>query len=87
MKTALLIAGALLCTFALHANAQDTTANPTTAVQAGAVNSEGPDASASSMSGGPAKYPGKTRDEVYQDLVRSQLDGQAARLRELYRGN
>ena len=87
MKTALLVAGGLLCTCVWHANAQDTIANPTTAAQASAVNSEGPDASANSMSGGPAIFHGKTRDEVYQDLVRSRQDGEAVRLQELYRGN
>src|SRR6201999_3441283 len=87
MKTALLVAGGLLCMYAWHANAQDTTADPTTATQASAVNSEGPDASANSMSGGPAMFHAKTRADVYQDLVRSQQDGQAARLQELYKGN
>lgn len=87
MKTALLLAAGLLCTCASYVNAQDTTENSTTAAQASAVNSEGPDASAHSMSGGPAVFRGKTRDEVYQDLVRSQQDGQAAGLRALYRGN
>lgn len=87
MKTALLVAGGLLCACAWQANAQDTTANPTTAAQASVADSEGPDASTNSMSGGPAMFPGKTRSEVYQDLVRSQQDGEAARLRQLYRGN
>jgi hypothetical protein len=87
MKTALFVAGGLLCACAWHANAQDTTANPTTAAQALAVDSEGPDASANSMSGGPAIFHGKTRDAVYQDLVRSKQDGETARLQELYRGN
>jgi hypothetical protein len=87
MKTALLVAGGLLCTCAWHANAQDTTTTPTTAAQASALNSEGPDASAISMSGGPAMFHGKTRDEVYQDLVRSKQDPDAERLQQLYRGN
>jgi hypothetical protein len=87
MKTALLVAGGLLCACAWQANAQDTTANPTTTAQASAVDSEGPDASANSMSGGPAMFHGKTRNEVYQDLLHSQQDGQAARLQDLYRGN
>lgn len=87
MKSALLLAGGILCACAWHANAQDTTAIPTTTAQAGAVNSEGPDASASSMSGGPAALPGKTRAEVYQELVRSMQNGDAARLQEIYKGN
>jgi hypothetical protein len=83
MKTVLLVAGGLLCTCAWHANAQATGANPTTGVQANADNSEGPDISGNSTSGAPAA---KTREEVYQDLVRSQKNGEAARLQELYRG-
>jgi hypothetical protein len=87
MKTALFVAGGLICMSAWHANAQETTADPTTAAQASTANSEGPDASATSMSGGPAMFHAKTRADVYQDLVRSQQDGQAARLQELYKGN
>jgi hypothetical protein len=87
MKTVLLVAGGLLCTCALHANAQATGANPTTGVQASADNSEGSDMSGNSMSGAPATLQGKTRAEVYQDLVRSQTNGEAARLQELFKGN
>lgn len=87
MKTALLVAGGLLCACAWHANAQDTTITPTTAAQASALNSEGPDASANSMSGGAAMSHGKTREEVYQELLRSKQDPDAARIQELYRGN
>jgi hypothetical protein len=87
MKSALLLAGGILCACAWHANAQDTTANPTTTAQTSAASSEGPDATSTSMSGGPAALPGKTRAEVYQELVRSMQDGQSARLQELYRGN
>ena len=49
MKTALLVAGGLLCMYAWHANAQDTTATPTTAAQASALDSEGPNTSTNSM--------------------------------------
>ena len=87
MKTALLVAGGLLCTCAWHANAQDTTATPTTAAQASALDSEGPNTSTNSMSGGPAMLHGKTRDEVYQDLVRSKQGPEAAQIQQLYRGN
>jgi hypothetical protein len=86
MKTALIVAGGLLCTCAWHANAQAISANPTTGVQASADNSEGPDISGNSTSGVPATLHAKTREEVYQDLVRSQKNGEAARLQELYRG-
>ena len=87
MKTVLLVAGGLLCTCALHANAQATGANQTTGVQTSADNSEGSDMSGNSMSGAPATLQGKTRAEVYQDLVRSQTNGEAARLQALFKGN
>jgi hypothetical protein len=87
MKSALLLAGGILCACSWHANAQDTTANPTTTAQTSATSSEGPDATTTSMSGGPAAFPGKTRAQVYQELVRSMQDGESARLQELYRGN
>ncbi|MGF6508235.1 hypothetical protein [Paraburkholderia sp. 32] len=87
MKTVLLVAGGLLCACAWHASAQNTSANPTTAAQPDAVNSEGPDPSGSSMSGGHSVGDGKTRAEVYQDLVRSQQNGEAARLQELFKGS
>jgi hypothetical protein len=84
MKTVLLVAGGLLCACALHANAQATGANPTTGVQTSADNSEGSDISGNSMS---ATLNGKTREQVYQDLVRSQKSGEAARLQELFKGS
>jgi hypothetical protein len=87
MRTALLVAGGLLCACAWHANAQSTSANPTTAAQPDAMSSEGPDPSGTSMSGGNGMTYGKTRAEVYQDLVHSQQDGEATRLRALYNGN
>ncbi|RFU49374.1 hypothetical protein [Paraburkholderia sp. DHOC27] len=87
MKTISLVAGGLLCACVWHANAQDNPAGTTTTAQAGAVTSEGPDVAATSMSGGPAMMHGKTRAEVYQELVRSQQDGEAARIQELYKGN
>jgi hypothetical protein len=87
MKTVLLVAGGLLYTCAWHVNAQATSTNSTTEAQTSADNSEGPDASANSMSGAPARLHGKTREEVYQDLVRSQKNGEAARLQELLKGS
>jgi len=38
------------------------------------------------MSGGAAIQQGKTRADVYQDLVRSQHNGEAARLQQLFKG-
>jgi hypothetical protein len=51
------------------------------------MNSEGPDPSGSSLSGGRSVGDGKSRAEVYQDLVRSQQNGEAARLQELFKGS
>jgi hypothetical protein len=86
MKTVLLAAGGLLCTCAWHANAQAISANSTTEVQGSADTSEGPGVSGISMSGAPAGLHGKSREEVYRDLVRSQNNGEAARLQELFKG-
>ena len=87
MKTVLIVAGGLLCTCAWYANAQATSPNSTAAMQTGTDSSEGPDASASFMSGAPAMIHGKTREEVYQELVRSQKNGEAAWLQEFYKGS
>lgn len=89
MKAILFVAGGIVCACAWHANAQDTTANPIDASKASvtAADSEGPDATTSSMSGGLAMVHGKTRGEVYEDLVRSQQNGEAARLKGFYNGN
>lgn len=90
MKTALFVAGGLICVCASYAYAQNTTANPTTTAQSvaqpNAMTSEGPDPSGSSMSGGPGMTYGKTRAEVYQDLVRSQQNGEGAQLQALLKG-
>lgn len=89
MKTSLLVAGGLLCACAWHSNAQEPTANPTTAPQADTMglDSEGPDMTASSMSGGPASIRDKTRGEVYGDSAHSQQDEEAAWLRKVYKGH
>jgi hypothetical protein len=86
MKTALLLVSGVLCACSLQANAQETTTQqPPTATEI-MSSSQGPDMSTNSMSGGAAIQHGKTRADVYQDLVRSQQNGDAARLRELYQG-
>lgn len=87
MKAALIVAGSLLCACAWHANAQTTTTNPTTAVQPDALTSEGPDMSGNSMSGSRNVTNGKTRADVYQELVRSQQDGEAAQLQSVFKGS
>ncbi|WP_109479967.1 hypothetical protein [Paraburkholderia sp. C35] len=87
MKAVLFVAGGLLCTCAWYANAQTIQPNPAADVQTSADTSEGPDASANSMSGAPAMMHGKTRAEVYQELVRSQKNGEAAWIQEFYKGS
>lgn len=88
MKTVLILFGVALCLSAWQAQAQE--ANPTnvssTTTPETVINSEGPGMSTNSMSGGTAAPHGKTRSEVYQDLVRSQQNGDAARLQELFKG-
>ncbi|CAB3726449.1 hypothetical protein LMG24238_05353 [Paraburkholderia sediminicola] len=86
MKTALLLVSGMLCACSWQANAQDTTAQqPPTATEI-MNSSQGPDMSTNSMSGGAATQQGKTRADVYQDLVRSQQNGEAARLQQLFKG-
>jgi hypothetical protein len=91
MKTVLILCGGVLCLSALQVQAQETTTDPTPTTSASAspdttINSEGPGMSSNSMSGGAAMSQGKTRADVYQDLVRSQHNGEAARLQELFKG-
>lgn len=86
MKTALFLVSGMFCVWTWQANAQETTttAKPT---ETEIVNSsEGPDMSTNSMSGGAAIPHGKTRADVYQDLERSQQNGEAARLQQLFKG-
>jgi hypothetical protein len=90
MKTVLILCGGVLCLSTWQAYAQES--NTTTSVSSAAtpetvINSEGPGISSVSMSGGGATMShGKTRAQVYQDLVHSQQDGEAARLQELFKG-
>lgn len=88
MKTMLILCGGALCLSALQAYAQENanTATSTASTPDTTINSEGPSTSATSMSGGAAMSHGKTRADVYQDLVHSQQDGEAARLQQLFRG-
>jgi hypothetical protein len=88
MKTKLILCGGALCLLALQAYAQEATTAPTNVSSTApdtVINSEGPGMSSTSMSGGAATH-GKTRAEVYQDLVRSQQNGESARLQDLFRG-
>ncbi|MEM5382898.1 hypothetical protein VSR68_04730 [Paraburkholderia phymatum] len=88
MKTMLILCGGVLCLSALQAYAQESatnTATSTSTTPETVVNSEGPGMSSTSMSGSAISH-GKTRAEVYQDLVRSQKNGEAARLNDLFKG-
>ncbi|WP_144142697.1 hypothetical protein [Paraburkholderia sp. BCC1884] len=86
MKTSLLLVSGMLCVGSWQASAQETDppAQPTNAELVN--NAQGSSTATNSMSGGPAALQGKTRADVYQDLVRSQQSGEAARLQELYKG-
>ncbi|MBN3751911.1 hypothetical protein G3N95_03090 [Paraburkholderia sp. Tr-20389] len=87
MKTMLILCGGVLCLTAMQAYAQETTTtNASTATPETVINSEGPGMSSTSMSGGTAMNHGKTRAEVYQDLVHSQQSGEAQRLNDLFKG-
>ena len=88
MKTVLILCGGALCLSAWQAQAQETTPTHVSATTPDTViDSEGPGMSTTSMSGGGMTMPhGKTRAEVYQDLVHSQQGGEADRLHDLFKG-
>ena len=86
MKKALIIAGGLLCAFAWQAHAQDASTDNTAQAQPTAADAMGGQPSTTSMSGGPAKAQGLTRADVYQQLIQSQKNGEAARLQDLFKG-
>jgi hypothetical protein len=88
MKTVLILCGGALCLSAWQANAQESTpTNVSATTPETVINSEGPGMSTTSMSGGGIAVPhGKTRAEVYQDLVRSQSGSEADRLHDLFKG-
>ncbi|QCP52775.1 hypothetical protein FAZ95_26945 [Trinickia violacea] len=86
MKTVCVLVGGLLCVSAWQAYAADASGNSQAATADVVNNAEGPVGSAGTMSGGPSANVGKTRADVYQDLVRSQTDGEAARIRDFYKG-
>ena len=87
MKTVLILCGGVLCLTAMQAYAQEaTTTSVSNATPDTTINSEGPGMSTNSMSGGSAMTRGKTRADVYQDLVRSQQSGEAQRPNDLFKG-
>ncbi|MEM5300155.1 hypothetical protein VSR82_38895 [Burkholderia sp. JPY481] len=86
MKPALLLVGGVICMSAWQANAADTIPNSSPATSETVITSQGPDFSGHSESGGVAVPHEKSRGAVYQDLVDSKNDGQAARIQQLYRG-
>lgn len=84
MKTLrIVVLGALTLTCA-QAFAQDTPAMQQTPQAAQGTAAVGGVPSMSSEMGAPM---GKTREQVYQELLQSQQNGQAARLQELYKGS
>ncbi|MDQ0627116.1 hypothetical protein [Paraburkholderia graminis] len=86
MKTALLLVGGAICMSAWQANAANTVSDPLSVMSDTVTTSQGPDFSGHSMSGGAAVPLAKSRADIYQDLVRSKNDGEAARIQQLYRG-
>jgi len=86
MKAVLVLFGGVLCMSTWQAYAADTSGNSSAAAQDAVVNSEGPEIPVASMSGAPSSSAGLTRAQVYQDLVKSQNDGEAARIRDFYKG-
>ncbi|ACC74848.1 hypothetical protein PPMP20_00055 [Paraburkholderia phymatum] len=88
MKTMLILCGGVLCLSTMQAYAQETTTTPhaSTATPETTINSEGPGMSSTSMSGGMTTSHGKSRADVYQDLVHSQQSGEAQRLNDLFKG-
>ncbi|CAH2774799.1 MAG: hypothetical protein CPDRYMAC_0529 [uncultured Paraburkholderia sp.] len=86
MKKALIIAGGLLFAFALQAQAQDADTQTSAQNQPNAADSVGGQPSTMSMSDGPAAPQGLTRADVYQQLIQSQKNGEAARLQDLFKG-
>lgn len=85
MKTSLLLVGGAICVSAWQANAADTTPNPSPATEV-MSDSQGPDFSGRSVSGGASATHEKNRADVYQDLVHSKNDAEAVRIQQLYRG-
>ncbi|MFL9958995.1 hypothetical protein PQR65_36960 [Paraburkholderia nemoris] len=86
MKTAWLLVGGLLCVSSWQVNAASTIADSSAAPSDAALNSQGSQPSAGTMSGGPAVSLDKTRAQVYQELLQAQHNGEAARIQELFKG-
>ena len=87
MRTVLFVASGLLCTCAWQANAQSVSENSTAAVQTSADNSVAMGLSGSAIPGASTEVHAKTRQEVYEELVRSQKGSEAEWLQELYKGS
>ena len=86
MKISLLLVTGLLCILAGQVSAQETITNPSPTPQVSAGDSEGPDMSGSTMSGGAAVPDSKIGTTAHQNSEYSLQDGEAARLQKLYRG-
>jgi hypothetical protein len=86
MKTAWLLIGGVLCVSSWQANAAATIADSSTETPDTTLTSVGSQPSAGTMSGGPAVSLDKTRAQVYQELLQSQQNGEAARMQQLFKG-
>jgi hypothetical protein len=86
MKKALIIAGGLLCALTWQAHAQGAGTESTAQTQPSAADAVGGQPATTSMSGAPASTQGLSRAAVYQQLVQSQKNGEAARLQDLFKG-
>jgi hypothetical protein len=86
MNKAFLMVGVLLCTSSWQANATDVGADSSPGAPAVDSSAQGGVPATTSMAGGPSASLGKTRAQVNQELLDSQRNGEAARMRELFKG-
>lgn len=83
MKPLRIATTAALVLVSAHTLAQTTT-EPSQPVDQDAILAVGGSVAPQTAMGAPT---GKTRDQVYRELVQSQQDGEAQRMRELFKGN
>jgi hypothetical protein len=86
MKKTFLMIGVLLCMPSWQANATDVGTDSSPGAPAVDSSAQGGVPATASMSGGPSASLGKTRAQVNQELLDSQRNGEAARMRELFKG-
>jgi hypothetical protein len=86
MKVAYILAGGLLCALSWQAGAADVSPDSASAPTQATMDAQGPSTSGGAMSGGPAMSGAKTRNDTYQELLRSQRSGEQQRMQEFYKG-